>query len=189
MVDLCNPVDSIVPGLAVWANPKLLEAIPTTLPLADAVDLLTGKANPERILAERRAVMKLHEEEMARELAATSAKQRQEKDDADALERDRRQYDGRGWDEAPDWQRLCYALALRVEGRDSALADDLRDSLRQAEVSIRRRCPSRASAGGDNDARRGQRRKRGARRGRVFSVWIGAVVRGDVDRRRGDRVL
>jgi hypothetical protein len=115
------------PHLAPWADPIQLRGFPSARPLSETVAILRGPHNPEAILADRRARTKAHEAEVEAARVAEVELKKAEQAAKEQLAKEREAFNGNAWAALPDWRKLAYALALKVEPRDPALAADLRE--------------------------------------------------------------
>lgn len=103
-------------------------AFTVAYPLGEGAALLQDPThNPELILAERRRQVKERKEEQEREQAARIEDDKRKRDAAEQEAKDRVTFDGDRWNRLTDARKLAYALALKVEPRDPALAADLRE--------------------------------------------------------------
>ena len=116
------PTGKLVP----WADPVQLQAFPTAYPLAEAVKILQGPNNPEEVLRQRREACKAHEAEQAADKAKKLADERAAKERQLKWEDDCRRFNEGAWNRLEPIVQFCYALALKVQDRDAALAADLR---------------------------------------------------------------
>jgi hypothetical protein len=124
--------------LAPWAEPRQLQGFPVARPMAEAVAILRGPNNPEKVLEERRARMKEHEAEVEAARVAEEDARKAEQAGKEQLAAERSRFDGNRWDALTDSQKVCYALALKVADRDPALAADLRELGQHRELDFPR---------------------------------------------------
>jgi hypothetical protein len=111
---------------APYADPPQLVVTTLAYPLSEGVAILRGPNNSEEVLRQRREACRVHDEEEAADKAkAATERQRRENQSRQAQE-DKRRFNHDGWAKLDPWQQALYAVAVRVQARDPALALDLR---------------------------------------------------------------
>jgi hypothetical protein len=111
---------------APYADPPQLAVTTLVYPLGEGVEILRGPNNPEEILRQRREACRVHDEDEAAIRAAAAAERAQHENNSRQAMEDKRRFNHDGWAKLDPWQQALYAVAVRVQARDPALASDLR---------------------------------------------------------------
>ena len=114
------------PHTALWDDKTALEVFRFAYPLSEGVAILQGPANPEKVMEQRLAEIATHDKEVCEQKAADAAARLAKQAETERLAEERRRFNGDGWDKLPDWRKFALTLAIQVEARDPALANDLR---------------------------------------------------------------